>query len=82
MDHSTGKAIVEIPIRPRPVKDLIKEVRKIKNGAASQENNKIKSEVEPFRTKIDSINTTEDISLRTGEFENCNPSRKREQCTV
>lgn len=68
VDHSTGKAIVEIPIRPRPVKDLIKEVRKLKNGISQQqETNKIKSEEEVFRTKLDSINSTEDIHLRTGK---------------
>lgn len=57
VDESTGTAI-EIPIRPRPVKDLINEVRKLKQP--SQE--LIKSEDE-HKTKLDS---SKDFILRTG----------------
>lgn len=59
MDDSSVKSI-ETAIRPRPVKELLNEVRKIKN--ASNEQTKLEEE---HKTKLDS--SCKDIHLRTGE---------------
>lgn len=59
MNDSNGKSI-ETAIRPRPVKELLNEVRKIKS--ASFEANKFDEE---HKTKLDS--GCKDIHFRTGE---------------
>lgn len=74
VDHSTGRAIVEVPIRPRPSIDLIKDVRKLKNSQS--EESAIKSEAGLQRTKLDStlgssgqttLLTIDETHQRTGE---------------
>lgn len=57
VDESSRKAI-EIPIRPRPAKDLINEVRKSKNTS----NDLIKSEIE-YKTNL----ASKDLNSKTGK---------------
>lgn len=59
VDDSSVKSI-ETAIRPRPVKELLNEVRKMKSS--SNERTKFEEE---HKTKLDS--SCKDINLRTGE---------------
>ncbi len=60
VDDSNIKSI-ETALRPRPVKELLNEVRKMKTS--SNEQTKF---VEEHKTKLDS--NCDDITLRTGEW--------------
>lgn len=59
VDDTSVKSI-DTAIRPRPVKELLNEVRKLKNSS----NDKTKYD-EEHKTKLDS--SCEDINFRTGE---------------
>lgn len=68
---------IETAIRPRPVKELLNEVRKMRTS--SNEKNKFDEE---HKTKLDS--SCKDINLRTGEciFELNRMRRKRNRDTL